>query len=670
MANPSFSSNHSSSDAPANASLAEDHDFVEKEIGPSELDEKKSREKAVRKETKKKNHTQLRAKQKNASDYNFSKKDAKKMETIGKQLVEIYENGDGSMPDMSAFSQRKRNGLFRVSLTFLSVVALLCVVAWVGFFVFQPRASFSQEDVVLSISGEETLMIGERAQYRIRYRNNQSVSLEKAELEIRYPAGFVFEEANPAPADDMHDRWDLGELAGNESGYIDIVGRLYADVETEQSFRIFLNYTPSNFSSSFQKVATVNMTVTETPVILLVDAPKEILSGVDASFSASVRLADAYEGPITNLAIVLEPNPRFTKKETSEPSDPFDDLRWPVSVLEKEKTMTIKGFFAPDASGPSDVPLTFKVIGWNSAIPSLDPFVFDEETVTVHVAQADLSGTMVVNGTAGDVTVQPGEKMHITLVVKNNGQEPVEHIRVRAVFDMPSADNKSILHWALLDDPQDGIIEGEQRSPTERRGSILWGEAEIGALTALPPGSEVSIDFSLPVKSADDADLAQFLTHEGTVSIDVQYDMNKTKQLFSLAPVQITIQSDLALRVEDSGPVAKGTSERHPVRWILTNTFHPLENIQLSAEWYGDLAWDESALSTPAGNASFDPSTKTLTWNIEQMPTSVDVLALEFVVALQTKNPTQTKLSSPVKLRAKDTVTGSEIFLLGDEIAL
>ena len=75
-------------------------------------------------------------------------------------------------------------------------------------------------------------------------------------------------------------------------------------------------------------------------------------------------------------------------------------------------------------------------------------------------------------------------------------------------------------------------------------------------------------------------------------------------------------------------------------------------------------------VTAPAGEAKFDDKTKKLVWTIPTMPTSVDVLALQFPIILQSKNSTQTNLTSKVKVQATDTVTGQSIIKVGDEVLL
>jgi len=78
----------------------------------------------------------------------------------------------------------------------------------------------------------------------------------------------------------------------------------------------------------------------------------------------------------------------------------------------------------------------------------------------------------------------------------------------------------------------------------------------------------------------------------------------------------------------------------------------------------------ETAQVVPAGKFEWDKENTEVVWKIETMPTSVDVLALQFGLVLKNKNPSQTNLTSKVKITAEDTVTGQQIILSGDEVLL
>ncbi|MBT3538498.1 DUF11 domain-containing protein, partial [Candidatus Parcubacteria bacterium] len=282
---------------------------------------------------------------------------------IEEKLTEIYENRDGSMPDMQTFEKRKKSTFLKAFFILLFSFVFFAIVAWVGFFVIQPSSRFSEEDVILSISGEEEVKAGQELTYRIRYRNAQNVSLGNVKLEIRYPEGFQYVESSASPANENNDAWDLGTLAPQESGYIDVIGRVFADLDTKQSFRVFLNYIPANFSSSFQKVSHVALTTNESIVGMDVEIPEEVPVGSEVGIS--ITLTPEPGEVLENIAVVCESDSFLHKKQASEPeADEDEDCQWSIELLDSEKVITLNGSFSEE--NETKVPFVVKVFGWDT----------------------------------------------------------------------------------------------------------------------------------------------------------------------------------------------------------------------------------------------------------------------------------------------------------------
>ena len=129
-------------------------------------------------------------------------------------------------------------------------------------------------------------------------------------------------------------------------------------------------------------------------------------------------------------------------------------------------------------------------------------------------------------------------------------------------------------------------------------------------------------------------------------------------------PINITLNSNLALDVRDS----INDENDHEISWVLTNDFHALKNLELSASLYGDIS--VTLGTAPAGEVKYDENEKKITWAIPEMPESVDTLALPFTVKINAKNPTQNTLVSKIRVKALDAVTNQTIEFMGDEVGV
>ncbi len=589
--------------------------------------------------------------------------------SIEDRLVSIYENPDGSMPDMTSFQGRSKWRYIKALFTLLLSCSILGAVVWLGFFVLEPSANFSEEDVVLSISGQEEADVGELVRYRVRYRNAQRVTLNKTQLRIRYPKGFVFASASELPSAESNDVWDLGTMAGGESGFIDIEGQLFGSADQEQSLRAFLSYEPENFTSEFQKVDTAITKMDDSPVEVAVAGATDVLPGAETTITIDLD-ASKLSG-LTGLAVTLDSPDQFVVRSASIKNDERDQYRWLVPLGDAlPQSITMTGVFAPK-TGETDAKAELRLVGWVGEPDKDSTYTLASFAHDVTLLSEELQSTLVINGNTADATIQPGEILSISGVVKNAGSEPLKNLQARVIFDSPSNDErKSLLRWADLNDPLDGAIVGDQLTDNKRRGSITWTSDEVETFASLEAGAQQVIDLTIPVKNATDEDLTSFDTDPIQAVFEVSYDGANGKEIISTVPILLTVNSDTQFTVRETVDQNDQGKDVHTVTLLINNTFHDLANIEIDADLYGDITWLEDSLQVPAGTLTYDEKTQKLNWVIEQMPVAVDILALQFAVVLNTDNPTQTNLSSKFNFRATDTVTEKPIVKIGDELLL
>ncbi|MFH1947223.1 MAG: hypothetical protein ABIJ23_03655, partial [Candidatus Magasanikbacteria bacterium] len=633
----------------------EEHDFVKKDLEvEEEIVVKPKKVKIIKKELKKVQAEKERL--------------AEEEDKIRKELQDIYQDDDGTMPNMADFRKKKRSRVLAAFFFLLFACIFLGVVAWVGFFVFQPNLQFVEDDVILSISGDEEVMAGQEVNYRIRYRNLQNTPLGQANIQIRYPEGFIFESSSKPASNDTNDEWILGYLGEGDGDYIDIFGKIYGSEGQRQSFRVFLNYMPGNFSSEFQKVATLNTEIKESPVNIQVQGPEEVIPGVEVEFLVALEAKKDID--IENIALILEPG--IFSVKSSEPALPEADVyQWPIEALvdSEDKIFKISGSFSP-INGEEEAELIFKFVGWKDAEKQSEPYVYSAESVKVKLLKTDLSVNLGINGSLADLTVQPGETLNTSVVLKNPGTTALKNMKVSLIFETPSFNNLSMLDWQEISDDIEGDIYGKQIDEGVRRGTITWDSRHIANLKSFEPGENIVIDLSIPLKDAEDIDLTKFTSYLVTAEVEVSYDNSEDEKILSGNKINLTVNSDFAFEVRDEVTEADSGKEQHKINWILSNSFHDLENIELSVDLYGNIAWQEELLSVPAGDFNFNKAENSITWKIDKMPVSVDILALQFGLLLNEKNPTQTNLTSKVKIKATDTITGLDIIRVGEPILL
>jgi len=626
------------------------------------------------KEAKKNNDEQEESTEKKQDKQKEKDKDnrVKNKAEIDRELREIYEDKEGRVPDMSSFKTKQSNSMLRAFLIFLLSLAFLGGVAWAGFFYFQPQDQFSEENITFSIEGDKESKLGKEVHYRVKYQNRQNVPLSKADVNVRYPSGFEFETSSPKPTNEDNTTWELGTIQGNNADFIDIYGKIYGDVKEKQSLRAFLNYTPANFSSPFQKVSTFNTKITKAPVKMNIEGPKKITAGEKGSWK--VELISEQVESIENLRLKVKAgdNFRFVDDSLSSTSTPQNIRK--IENLTDREAFTFSGVFD---SKNEENKLEFLLQSEREKEQTLEPerYLVAKSDFPLEVSETDVSFNLAINGATDDFSTQPGKNLNTTIKVENNGQEAIKNAQLKMTFDAPSNDRtavleRSILQWGEIKNIETQDIVGEQVSDNVRRGVITWDKSAVPKLAEIKPKEEVEISFTLPIKSNKEIDLTEFDTSTTTVKTDLKYEMGGKIEAISADKLNITMNSDLSIDVKDTITNNDQQQDVHNIAWTLNNNFHDLSDIEVKADIFGEIEWMEEALTATTGTAKYSSEQQQLTWNIDSLPKEAQPQTLNFSVRLKEQDPTQTNLTSKVQVKAKDQTTNKNIIVVGDEVLL
>lgn len=587
---------------------------------------------------------------------------------MGRQLTQIYQDSAGHLPDMRKIKIKKNHSGFKTFFIIIFVGALLAGAAWAGFFLMPGNKKFSENQVDLTIQGPKDVTAGTTTTYKISYENNQSLALKQATLNVQYPEGFTFLSSDLASTNPGHTEWQLNDIGAHRKSEITITGITYGSLNQKQSWRAFLTYQPENFSSELQTASFLDVTVSNPPFSLSVTGPSKTITGNAAEYTFVIK--KEYDSQTNKLEL----KPAWPQNFFITSSSPAlsKDNKW---VIDPNKT---------NSSSPAADSWTFKIIGkFSSSTASSGDisatlfttnnnksFALTNSKVTTELTQNDLDFNLAINGSLANFSSQPGESLNITLSLKNQSANDLKNAALKLTLSAPSAKKQSLLNWAKIEDKFDGDINGVQIDDDTRNGEITWNKAKIPALAKVDKNQEVNIDIQLPIKDSASFNLSELNGSSQIKAVaEVTFkDADGAIHNYSSNQIIITINSDLKFEARDTVS-GSGNGQKHNVNWVLTNNFHPLKNITLTADIYGDTAVDLPS-PAPAGETKFDPASKKITWTIAEMPDSVDTLALPISITLNKVNPTQQMLISKVHIQADDTITGQKLDFLGEETGL
>lgn len=602
-------------------------------------------------------------------------RDNTKQTKISKQLTQIYQDEQGHLPDMKKIKIKKSHSVFRAFVGIIFLGGILAATAWAGFFFMPSDKKFSEDKIELLVSGPTYVTAGTTSTYKISYENKQDITLKKVTLNVQYPDGFVFLSSDTEPKNAGHTEWSLGEIGAGKKKEISITGISYGSLNQKQSLRSFLKYKPENFESEMQKASILDITIDKSPFSLTVVGSNKTLVGNASEYTFTVKR----DLPSSINKLELKPSwpKNFVITSSSVPLS--KDFKWVIEPNKKSSSTStatnnwvfkITGNFTGSTSGTASAENSGEISGALLTSANNKTFSLTDTKIITELAQNDLNFNLAINGSLSNFNIQPGDDLNITVSLKNQSKNELKNATLKLSLIGPAIKKTTLIDWSKIEDKYDGDIQGQQINDNLRKGEITWSKNKISSLTNIAGGKEISLDVKLPIKDASTFALANLNTSSHiTVVADITFkDEENVSHNFSSNQIIITVNSDLKFEARDTvSPSGKG--EKHQINWVITNNFHPLKNIVLSADVYGDTAI-ELPNPVPAGEVKFDSQTKKITWTIAEMPESVDVLALPITITLNKINPTQALLVSKVHVEANDTVTGEKLDFMGDEIKL
>ncbi len=590
-------------------------------------------------------------------------------ERINQQLNDIYRDESGKIPDMSRIKIKKEGSIFKKFFIFLIVAGLLAAAAWTGFFMM-PKNNISDTQVAVTIEGPENPVFGATTTYDIVVANQQAVGIKNINLTVRYPESFVFGTSTISPTNQGNTEWNLGDLAGNKNKKLQISGVYYGALDQDQSWRASARYKPENFNSELQRSAVKTTRITRSPFSLTLTGPDKIAIGNEVTYL--ITLEDR-EG---------KPNQKFVIQNT-----------WPTNFYPTSSTPALEKnnswifVYTPPTSTTSTPVLpikqTFKITGkfsdsdqknvtMKSAllfVTNKNSYQIGDASVTTELIKNSVSLQLAINGSLEKITTRPEENLNVTVATKNESASKLTKATINIYFDAPAYKKTSVIDWAKITDKLDGDVVGKQISDTIRQGKITWNSSKLSTLGNWKAGGEIQFDFQVPLKDTKAVDWSTISETKIVATPEIVFtDSAGAVQTITGKPLEIIINSDLSLEVREEIENTDG-KDVHNVTWVINNSVHPLKNITLSADLYGDITVTNPIVA-PAGTVTYDAKEKKITWEIPQMGSETDVLALPFTITINKKNPTQNLLVSKVRVRAEDTVTGEKLDLMGEEIPL
>ncbi len=582
-------------------------------------------------------------------------------ESVDQGLQSIYATSEGESADLTKLDMRKKSGVTKILIWTVVTLIILAGAAWGGYVVFQRVFTGSSETLSLTISGPDEVKSGEAVAFDVQYQNTGSVPLANLEINLHLPKGLTLTKTDPAPTS-APDVWEIGSVSRGSDGLIHIEGIWIDPVPSGQTLQAIATYRPANFSSDFQAIATKTVAINTS--VLEINAVAGATAVPGTPIDVTYTLKNVGKVPINNARLRLTFPSSFIVTASDPAPREGGSSEWVIDSLapEGEAAIKITGTFAADASGLQAIHAS---VGLMRDQDYLEQAFSDSQT---DVIGGGLSLRLISNGSAEDQTVDLGSTMRLSIDATNGGTDALSGLEITLLVS--TASKNSGIDWAEAD-----LSDGKLSVNT-----VTWNGSDLSKGGLLPFGDRETIDLSLPLLNALGAASDAFtLTVTATVTDIAGVSASRSVQS---TPLHVLLNSEAALSAtahyfEDQTPVGTGPlppevgqTTSYRIYWTVDNSLHALDGVVVSATLPPNVTYQQTA-ETDMGDLSYDSATRTMSWTIDRLPTSVTHVGTSFDLAI-TPGADEVgkfvKLTNETTLKATDSKTTANLQRATDEL--
>jgi len=529
---------------------------------------------------------------------------------------------------------------------------LLCAATLAGFSYWTNRDTGpADRSLSMKVEGPAETISGDQVTYEIKYKNVDIVVLNEIELDVRWPSGFYFDEANVDPKDENATTWYLPDLNPGEEKTLEIKGQLVGQKD-EQTTAVFnLQYVPENFSSNFKEKETVETKITDNKLELVISAQEKSLVSTEEEFRITVKnlvdesLDEIYLDVLfPDDFVVTGFGERYDDEGDEDLDEETEDQLPVVGVLEKkgkywtmnlepkaEKYMIVRGSFAADSE---EEQLLVAEVG-NRVGDSFRRLSRAESILNVVNPQFDVK--LEINGKTESQTINWGDDLRYQLEVTNKSGTNIKDVYITALIDGEA------LAWDSID-----------TIGTYEESKIFWSKSEDDSLADWP-ADETKI-FTWELEVLDDPVSERNI--ENIVKLNIE-DLDEWEQINKALLLSVGesisfnngIYWDLGGRRVGSGvmPPQVGAITDYLVVWSITEATGDFDSVYVETILPPEVVF-LAETDIPEGEFLFDEETNTVSWNVDSfsdvlLPTAASFM-IEIEPGIENKGESMTLLNS------------------------
>ncbi|MBU2229003.1 hypothetical protein KJ810_01195 [Patescibacteria group bacterium] len=578
-------------------------------------------------------------------------------------ITSIYQDDQHKEVDMTKLDRKKLTKKKLLGYFIIAFLFMLAVASVAGFFMFNRGLSNGDNSIQLTITAPKEVASGEEVEFEITYLNKENVAISEADITLLYPEGFYFSRSEPESANESHTFWKLKSIPSGAGGRVKIYGQVIGEIDETKTFQATMDYTPSNFSSTFKEKISHSLEITSSIFDLALETPLRIVSGQDTEMKITVK--NNSEIDLSNVKVIATYPDDFLLK-SSDPEVMDDKKTWFFKELKTkgEELITLNGVFKGDPGDSQEIKMQLGLVMNNGEFR-----LQNEKSAIIFLVKPELNLQLTVDGYNQEHSVNLGDILEYKVAYQNVSDLKLENVVLQAQFDSDT----QILDFSSIEDASSGVIDEELKT-------ITWSAEEMGELASIVPRAEGSFAVTIPIvtslspqKSTDNNFSIETFVKVNSLEAE---DTGNFETMSESNHITVKMNSKVNLQAEaryysdefeklGSGPLPPivGEATTYRVFWTVSNLYNDLKNVEISTVLPKDVSWNGNSTGSSNTKVNFDRATRTITWKIQNLPAnSGTLLPIAEATFDVTITPTSQYVGRLVVLTQESILSGRDNF--------
>ena len=551
------------------------------------------------------------------------------------------------MPSRASKRKQYRTRLFTAGLVFFVAALVLSSI----FLIFGEN-TISGSNISIDVDGPFVVGGGEEMTLQIAIANQNAVPVESATLIIEYPDGT--QSAQEPGKELFRDRKALNVIESGEILSVPASAFVFGEENEEKEVKVSVEYRVAGSNATFFKEAEpLRFKISSSPVVVSVDAVKEITSGQEAEIDIIVTS----NSPTTLSDILVEAEYPFGFDYSTATPEPIGGQNvWNIDILEpgEERVITIRGVVI--GKQDEDRFFTFTVGVANERDAFSLSSIFSAATLEVLITEAFIALDVSINNSSESVvSASRDESVRTDITFQNTLPNTIYDVEIQTKLDGNALDEDAV------DVSRGGFYDSIENT-------ISWNWNDLSNLEEMAPGEVRSVSFTVEALSGESR----------TPQLSFTTSVSGKRVSEDRVPESLTNSVERIVRFEsvtnlstygvysvgpfvNTGPIQPVAEELSQYTVIMTaqNGSNDVTDVSVTAELPAYVTWLD--LVTGGDTVVYDVTDREITWEIGDLEAKeADQVAFQIsVVPSISQVGSLPTILGEQRLKATDRFTGT-----------